>query len=561
MRLSSLGAYAEDFSDFQKRMTKVGYAKMMVDAEKATVSINIILILLAWAALILASLSFHMYSNYKMSRNLVMLGWLCTFLAPFLLSVIPLRLFIKWEATEEVTDAMMLELRDQYGLETKEKALIETCAALEEDGSVDSMIGLVLGICAYSKEIDAMTAYQTMGDSFFAEDTQIPMGAYVCGKDTYNDPPEWDYTHLMTLPWNKTDGVPNTYTGYPPVAKDPCAGIESLSGQAWVDKGTYVCNNGADCDCPEGETQNCDAAQSSQMAPDLEEWKRICDELPAEEIYRLYPLYYDGYASLLLKTSSAGRGDGKDSGVSGNLPWPFSIAVSDVTFDVNEVHTECGKARRHICQGEFKEAEARAKAACAEIRAFLDDDQGTDAQNIEETVQLLVGSMKELTEISVSLIHSLKSFKMMSSATFALAPALIRSAIRVKTAVPQNSISGMFVIVLPWLYSPLVWCVYNLVFQLIGNWPLLFGLIVMAYGPVAFFIIGVWKDITRPMPDREIHVIRVMCTVLNRLKLVVSALLIGWGLWVYTFEEQGEYTSDYKDQIMDDFSTMSMVSE
>jgi len=540
----------EDFKVYQKRMSKVAYARMMVDAEAATVSINIILILLAWAALILASLSFHLYSKYKLSRSLVMLGWLCTFLAPFLLSIIPLRLFIKWDDAQEVQDAMMMELRDEYGLDSKESALIETCAKLEEDETVDSMIDLVLAMCAYTKEVTADHAYNVWGDSFFATDRQIPMGAYHCQKDAYNSPPQWDYTHLMDKPYNQT----NTLTGYPPVGKDPCKGIDGLDGQAWIDKGDYICNNGADCNCPEGEAENCDAAQSSSTAPDLEEWKEMCENMPSDQIQDLYPLYYDGYVSLLLMTSST-----EDTGVNQELSWPFSIFVSDVSFDLNEVHTECGQARRHICQGEFKEAEARAKAACAEIRAFLDDDQGTDAQSIEETISLLMGSMKELTEISISLIHSLKSFKMMSSATFALAPALIRSAIRVKTAVPQNSISGMFVIVLPWLYSPLVWCVYNLVFQVIGNWPLLFGLIIMAYGPVAFFIVGVWKDITRPMPDKEIHVIRVMCTVLNRLKLLLSAILIGWGLWKYTFEEQEEYTNEYKETLMDDFSTISML--
>ena len=128
----------------------------------------------------------------------------------------------------------------------------------------------------------------------------------------------------------------------------------------------------------------------------------------------------------------------------------------------------------------------------------------------------------------------------MASATFALAPALIRAAIRVKTAVPQNTISGMFVIVLPWLYSPLVWCIYNLVFQVIGNAQLLVGIIIVAYGPVLFFMVGVWKDITRPMPDKEIHIIRLMMTIIGRAKIVFGSFFIGWGLWVYAFEEQSE---------------------
>jgi len=136
---------------------------------------------------------------------------------------------------------------------------------------------------------------------------------------------------------------------------------------------------------------------------------------------------------------------------------------------------------------------------------------------------------------------------------------LIRAAIRVKTAVPQNTISGMFVIVLPWLYSPLVWCVYNLVFQVIGNWQLLVGMIIAAYGPVLFFVVGIWKDITRPMPDKEIHIIRLMMTIIGRAKIVLGTLFIGWGLYAYAFGEQIEYTEGYKDHMLKDFSTMAML--
>ena len=113
-------------------------------------------------------------------------------------------------------------------------------------------------------------------------------------------------------------------------------------------------------------------------APELDEWIEMCETMPGDEIYKLYPLYFDGYVSILLMGSNDG-----DNGVNQELPWPMSIFISDVSFDLNELHTQCGLARRAICQGEYKEAEARAKAACAEVRHFLDDDQGTDAENIQ----------------------------------------------------------------------------------------------------------------------------------------------------------------------------------
>jgi hypothetical protein len=58
--------------------------------------------------------------------------------------------------------------------------------------------------------------------------------------------------------------------------------------------------------------------------------------------------------------------------------------------------------------------------------------------------------------------HAITTFKIMMGPTFALAPALIRSALKVKTAVPQSPMTGMFIIVLPWLYSPMVWVVRSI---------------------------------------------------------------------------------------------------
>ena len=52
------------------------------------------------------------------------------------------------------------------------------------------------------------------------------------------------------------------------------------------------------------------------------------------------------------------------------------------------------------------------------------------------------------------------------------------------------------------LDCPLVWCIYNLVFQLVGNIFLLFGLLVLAYAPMAYFAIGMSFNITRPMDSK-----------------------------------------------------------
>ena len=61
------------------------------------------------------------------------------------------------------------------------------------------------------------------------------------------------------------------------------------------------------------------------------------------------------------------------------------------------------------------------------------------------------------------------------------------------------------------------------------------------------------------MPDKEIHIIRLMMTIIGRLKILFGAIFVFWGLWAYAFEEQAKYTSEYKSYLMKDFSTMAMM--
>jgi len=143
---------------------------------------------------------------------------------------------------------------------------------------------------------------------------------------------------------------------------------------------------------------------------------------------------------------------------------------------MSEALIQCGKARRGICGGEYDQAIKYAKRACNEAISYLDGEEGsTNTNYVDTNVNYFLRLVKESVELAVCTKHALTTFKTMSGATFALAPALIRSALKVKTAVPQSPMTGMFIIVLPWLYSPLVWVVFNVVFQLIGNWQVRMG--------------------------------------------------------------------------------------
>ena len=95
-------------------------------------------------------------------------------------------------------------------------------------------------------------------------------------------------------------------------------------------------------------------------------------------------------------------------------------------------------------------------------------------------------------------------FKMMIPAAIAIAPGLMKGALAVKMLVPQSSLPGVFVVLLPWLYCPIMWCLYNFVFQLIGNPIMLFALLLLAYAPMVNVVVGEWKQISQPMNDAEI---------------------------------------------------------
>jgi len=86
-----------------------------------------------------------------------------------------------------------------------------------------------------------------------------------------------------------------------------------------------------------------------------------------------------------------------------------------------------------------------------------------------------------------------------------LAPGLLRGALTTKTLVPQSSIPGMFILLLPWLYCPLCWCLYDVVLQLSGSLALLAGLATLAFAPMAVAAIGIATAITRPMSDRRMR--------------------------------------------------------
>lgn len=134
---------------------------------------------------------------------------------------------------------------------------------------------------------------------------------------------------------------------------------------------------------------------------------------------------------------------------------------------------------------------AQMKSICATVTPYLSDEEGGSGE-LMLAVEMVVDQMKSAVELGVGVAHALMSFQIMVPAAISLAPGLIRGAMRAKTLVPQSSIPGIFLICLPFLYCPLVWSIYNIVFQLVGSLVLLLALLLLAYSPL--FANAAWRS-------------------------------------------------------------------
>mgnify|MGYP007121913440 FL=1 len=179
--------------------------------------------------------------------------------------------------------------------------------------------------------------------------------------------------------------------------------------------------------------------------------------------------------------------------------------------------------------------------------------QSSQTKYTKANIDYVLSQVKETIELVACTGHALKTFKTMSGATFAMAPALIRAALKVKTAVPQSPVSGMFIVLLPWLYSPIVFVILNIFFQIIGNWQLLIGIIIYSFFPMLFFVIGMNKKVTRPFNDLEAAKFVKVFKIVQFSKVVLGGSFLIWGLFVFAFQENENYFKDYKERLVDNF--------
>lgn len=324
------------FLDYQTKILEIALARTALPAKQIDVILDVILASFSWIALVPTLMALSRWHRYGLSIKLVGAAWLLTFVTPFLVSIIPVRMFVDWTSMDLVFEDYLTEFRTNFQTASKEQALIDICGFL--------------------------SSYQ----------------------DT-----------------------------------SPVALVESVCG--------------------------------------------IVDDLPMS------------------------------TGLS-----------ATISADLGKAHVACEKAREVLAAGTDQMILAQAKAVCATVTPYLSGGDGSSAVLLQ-VVSGMIAQMKGYVELTIGLAHALMSFQIMVPAAISLAPGLIRGAMRAKTLVPQSSIPGMFILILPWLYCPLVWCMYNIIFQLVGNLIMLMGLLLLAYGPMTYFVLGIHFNVTKPMTDHKMR--------------------------------------------------------
>jgi len=191
------------------------------------------------------------------------------------------------------------------------------------------------------------------------------------------------------------------------------------------------------------------------------------------------------------------------------------------TIDFRQVLKYAGIIRKELLSPSYQPMWDETIKQCGMVNQNVSSILGGRVNSMFGFVDDAIVKGKIAAEMTSGLLNALVSFKVMLPSALTIAPGLIQAALTAKAMVPQSSIPGMFVVILPWLYCPLVWCIYNIVLQMIGNPYLLTGLVILAYSPMCYCFVGTMTAISRPMD--EDHAVQSISCIKNSVYVMTFA--------------------------------------
>lgn len=131
----------------------------------------------------------------------------------------------------------------------------------------------------------------------------------------------------------------------------------------------------------------------------------------------------------------------------------------------------------------------------------------TSQAALEDYAEELSNTLVSTVDIMAASATAFFTFLGMWPTALAIAPAAIDAALRSKILLPQSSLPGLFVILLPLVTSPLVWSLYSMALEVGRSLVFWAACILLACYPLLYTIVGSARGIQRPMEDAEIVVI------------------------------------------------------
>lgn len=173
----------------------------------------------------------------------------------------------------------------------------------------------------------------------------------------------------------------------------------------------------------------------------------------------------------------------------------FGAQVVPSTIDVKNY---CARANEKLMKGDIEEAGKELKGMCNQVMdnmETLDQKQG----EMHGFIQMAIGQARNALLVLVSIMNAITGVKSIWPAALSLGPGLLSGALRAKALVPEASIPGIFVILLPWLYAPLSWALYNIVMQASGSLLVMAMLFVLAFAPLGVSVLTAFHNANSPM--------------------------------------------------------------
>jgi len=130
---------------------------------------------------------------------------------------------------------------------------------------------------------------------------------------------------------------------------------------------------------------------------------------------------------------------------------------------------------------------------------------------VEDVKENPLGSIREIVDVPwvrnvakglVGTMSGVLSFRALVPLALSIAPGLLTAAIRIKVMIPESYLPGVFIVIMPLLYVPLVWSFSMFVMQGVGDPCLLAGIALVAFAPLLYTLGGVSMRVTSPMSRR-----------------------------------------------------------